>query len=414
MALTLLEAAKLSRNPLAAGVLTAVATSDELISQILMEPTAGESVVYNREKTLATAEFVAPSHTSLTESSTSFDKVMVPMRLLVTDLDIYNFASEQLGDTNNQQAQQLALKLKAVGRTIASKMISGVYTTSATVANATVSPGLAIDAVVVGPTQDSDRHGAGKIKYTHVGTLWQYCAPGDVEYGTAVAAASDGSYTFKSSNPNKWITVTLDVSDATANGETLIYFSSTTNEPDGLKQLVDPAQVVSSTGASGDDLSLDVLDQLIDEKVKVRNRRVFIMNSKVKRKYFQLVRGLGGVAAEVVTLPGVTGAVPSYRGIPILQNDWIASDESKGSASNLSSIYLADISTEGFHAYCGQGGQSINVMADPMDTRIMGLKVRDVGQLEDKEADRTRVSWYGTFALKSALALARAKEIKTA
>jgi hypothetical protein len=414
MALTLLEAAKLSRNPLAAGVLTAVATSDELISQVLMEPTAGESVVYNREKTLATAEFVQPNHTSLTESSTSFDKVMVPMRLLVTDLDIYNFASEQMGDTNNQQAQQLALKLKAVGRTIASKMISGVYVTSATVANSGVSPGAALSAIVVGPTQDSDRHGAGKIKYTHTGQLWQYCAPGDVEYGAQVAATSNGTYTLRSSNQNRYITVTITTASATANGETLIYFSSTSNEPDGLKQLVDTAQVVSSTGASGDDLSLDALDQLIDEKVKVRNRRVFVMNSKVKRKYFQLVRGLGGVAAEVVTLPGVTGAVPSYRGIPILQNDWIASDESKGGATTLSSVYLIDLSTEGFHAYCGQGGSSVNVMADPISTRIMGLKVRDVGQLPDKEADRTRVSWYGTFALKSALALARAKEIKTA
>lgn len=412
MALSLYEAAKLSRNPLARGVMLAIATSDELISQLPMMGVPGESFVYNREKALPTAEFVAPDHGSLTESSATFDRVIVPMRLLVTDLDVYDFAEEQMADTNGQRATQLAQKLKAVGRKIADKSITGAYMTSATISEATTSPGLAIDAVTASFGQDSDRHGPGSIKYTHAGTFWQYRAPGDRTHGAQVACAADGSFTLYSDNPSRYVVLTLDVSDATADGEVHIRFSSTTNEPDGLQRL--GSQLISSTGANGDALSFDVLDQLIDEKVKVRERLVFLMNSKLKRKFYGLARALGGAGIETVNLPGVTAPVPAYRGIPILQNDWITSAEAKGAATTLSSVYLTSLGEEGFHARVGMGGGSMNVDADPRSARIMGIKIRDVGDLEGKEAKRTRVSWYGAFALGSDLAMARASQIITA
>lgn len=414
MALSLYEAAKLSRNPLARGVMLGVATSDELISQLPMMPVAGEATMYNREKSLPTAEFVAPDHASLTESSATFDRVLVPLRLLVTDLDVYDFVEEQMADTNAQRASQLAQKLKAVGRKIADKLITGGFVTSATISEATTSPGLAIDAVVAGPHHDSDRHGPGSIRYTHAGTLWAYRAPGDRTYGANVAAAADGTITLLSDNPNRWIQITLDVSDATADGEVHIRFASTTNEPDGLNKLISSGQEIAATGAAGDALTFDVLDQLIDEKVKVRERLCFVMNSKLKRKFYGLARALGGAGIETVNLPGVTAPVPAYRGIPILQNDWITSAESKGGATTLSSVYLISLGEEGFHARVGMGGTAMNVDADPRAARIMGLRIRDVGDLEGKEAKRTRVSWYGTFALGADLAAARAKNLITA
>ena len=61
----------------------------------------------------------------------------------------------------------------------------------------------------------------------------------------------------------------------------------------------------------------------------------------------------------------------------------------------------------------GRGGSQ---MADisPMAARVMGVQLRDVGELESKEAMRTRLSWYGASALGSELAVARASELKTA
>jgi hypothetical protein len=415
MALTIFEAAKLSRNPLARGVMLAVATSDELISQLPMIPTPGESFVYNREKALPSAEFVAPDHASVAESGATFDRVTVPLRLIVTDVDTYVFAEEQQSETNPQSATQLTLKLKSVGRKIADKAISGAYGTGYTLSAQPagwVGPG--IDALVAGPGQDTTRHGPGSIKYTNAGTLWQYRAPGDAAYGATVAAAADGAYVLPSSNPSRYVVVTLDVSDATADGVYELNLTSSTNEPDGLNKLIPTAQTIASTGAAGDALSLALMDRMIDEMVKVRNRLVFIMNAKLKAKFYALVRSLGGVGIETTTLPGVNGAVPAYRGIPILQNDWIVSTEVKGAGNTLTSLYLVDLSEEGFHCRVGQGGSSLDVQADPRNARIMGLRVRDIGELEAKEARRTRVSWYGAFALGSELAACRAKELITA
>ena len=50
----------------------------------------------------------------------------------------------------------------------------------------------------------------------------------------------------------------------------------------------------------------------------------------------------------------------------------------------------------------------------PSAVRIMGVRVRNIGELEAKEAMRQRVSWYGAFGLRSDLAAARASELITA
>src|SRR4029077_13763452 len=104
MGLTLFEAAKLSQNPLAAGFFLAISTADEFTSQLMMERRRGESFIYNREKALPAVEWVSPSHTSLTESSPTWDRVTVPLRMLVSDVDTYNFAEEQQEDTNRMRA----------------------------------------------------------------------------------------------------------------------------------------------------------------------------------------------------------------------------------------------------------------------------------------------------------------------
>lgn len=417
MALTYTEAAKLSRNPLAAGVLKAIATSDELISVLPMAPVSGESFVYNREKALPSAEFVALDHSSLTESSATFDKVTVPLRAMVTDVDVYNFAANQMGETNAQMPVQLAQKLKAVGYKIAEKAITGAYVTSATFSEPGSSPGAALAFVSAGPGQDSDRHGPGSIRYVHTGTFWQYRAPGDRTWGPQVAVASNtNNVVLYSDNPSRYIVVNITVASATADGEVHVRFSSTTNEPDGLNKLIPSSQLLTATSANGDSLQFDLLDRMIDEMVKVRENRVFIMNSKMKRKFYALARALGGAGIETVNLPGVTSpiSVPAYRGIPILQNDNIPSNEAKGTASTLSSVYLVSLGMQGFNMRVGTGGGTVNVDLDPRVASLMGIMIRDIGELESKEARRTRVSVYLAFALGSTLAACRASQLVTA
>lgn len=411
MAHTLYEAAKLSRNPLARGVLTAIATTDEFLSQVPMQGMQGESFSYNREKALPSVEFVSPTHTSVAESSATFDQVTVPMRMIVSDVDVYLFAEQQQGDINAQRAVQLEKKLKALGRTLGQKLITGAFVTSATFAAALTG----VTFVSAGPGLDSDRHGPGLIFYDQSETTLQFQAPGDVRLGAAVDVGSNGTYTLPSDNPSKFIRVTVVTGSlAGADVETPIRFASTTNEFDGLQKFTTTGQTISSTAADGDDLSFNVLDKLI-EKVKVRTNRHFVMPDALKTKFYSLVRALGGSDPQVTTLPGVNGPVPVYRGIPLLTSDWIPATESKGASSTLSSVYLVSCAyDEGL--YFGTAGRGGSQMADisPMAARVMGVQLRDVGELESKEAMRTRLSWYGASALGSELAVARASELKTA
>ena len=411
MALTLLEAAKQSQNKLTAGVLLAVATSDEMIAQVPQVPNMGESFVYNREKTLPTAAFVSPTHTSLAESAADFDRVTVPLRLIVDDVDVYVFAEQQQSDLMRQRGLQTAQKLKAVGRTIADKMINGQYETSTTL----VGTMAGVTVPEAGPNQDSDRHGPGELFYDQSEEEMYYRAPGDRTYGPAVSTAADpGEITILSDNPNRFIKITVTTTSSLpgADQTSQVTIGSTSNEFEGLKRLVTDAQTVTSSGASGDALSFAVMDELID-LVKTRNNLRFVCNGSIRRKYHELVRSLGGTDPTHITLPGITGQVPTYRGIPILRNDNVNSDETK-TVSTLSSLYLVDLdANEGFHL--GVGGKGVEDAAlTPQSARIMGLQVRDIGELEGKEAVRTRVSWYGASALKSTLAVARASELVTA
>lgn len=415
MALTMLEAAKMSRDPLMAGIFLAVATSDELLPMLSFEAHPGTSLSFVREGTLSAPTWKGRAHTSITEGTATEDRVNVPFRTLLGDADVYLFAEDQQSDGGSQVATQVGQKLKAVGREIADTAISGAYVTSATIANATVSPGLAIDAVVAGPNQDSERWGQGDIKYTHATTTWQYRAPGDREYGAGVVAAADGSFTLTSDNPNKWITVTLDVSDATANGETNISFASTTEEPDGLLKQMGTSQTIASTGAAGDALSFDKMDQLIDLVKTGGENRVFLGPDSLRRKFNGLMRATGAASPESMILPGFTSKrVPMYQGIPFLRNDWIPKTESKGGATTLSSLLLVDLGPEGFRGIAGGNGEGAFAAGTPIGKRIMGLRVRSLGELEDKEAVRTRCSFWGGFALRSLHGAARAKELVTA
>jgi hypothetical protein len=419
MAFTLYEGAKISRNSLARGVMLGIATTNELFSRIQFVEKTGNAWVYDREKALPTVEFVEPTSFTSTESSATFDQVTVPMRLIDSVVDINNTTENQNDPNGSPKAQQIASKLKALGQTIAAKMFTGSHVTSFTVSNAALTPGLAVDAAVPSAHTESLRTGPGSLRYTHTGTFWAYRAPGDRTYGPNVAIAADGSATLVSDNPSKKLTVTIDVSDATADGECMISFATTTNEFDSLNKMITTGQTVSSTGASGDALSFEVMDRLFYEKVKVRTDCAYFMNGALKRKFMALCRStFGAVESVALMMLGVDGKpftmnVPVWNGCPIFQVDDIPSNEVK-TATTLSSVYLASLTPgEGF--YCGVQQSAMSVMADldPYRARIAGVKMYDIGQRETTGADRTRIEWFGAFALGSELAAARASELIT-
>lgn len=173
--------------------------------------------------------------------------------------------------------------------------------------------------------------------------------------------------------------------------------SSNPKQFDGLLQLVPAGQTKNYTSQL---MTLDMLDELISG-VKSKDGQVdyFMMPDNGIRKYYNLLRALGGAAiGETVTLPG-GGVVPAYRGIPIFRNDWIAVT---GSPTKVGDIY------------CGvwdDGSRQIG-LAGMTSVNNSGIFVTEIGEAEDTNNTITRLRFYAGLALFSQLGIMRGQNVR--
>lgn len=171
--------------------------------------------------------------------------------------------------------------------------------------------------------------------------------------------------------------------------------AAATEEFDGLRSLLASAafaaQIADETGA----LSYAMLDELID-LVKVDMSRAFIMHSRTLRSFYELVRNLGGTDPQHITMPGITGPVPTYRGIPILKNEWVPTN--LGDDEDETQVFLGAFDED-------QGIHGLHPMQNA------GVVVDDIGLVETADAKRYRVKWYASGTVKSTLSLACANGV---
>lgn len=417
MALTLPQAIQRLSNPVMQGIMRTIVTTDQMSAILPIVPVNGDAYRYVREGSLPTGgAFIDDTGTTTEESTGTDDKTTAEFRRLVGNMDVDQLANAMSGGV--QQGAQLEKKVKATWRKVQDTNINGNRTTSHTLSPASGSPGAAVGtATGYSPWLDSGRRGPGSLKYTHSGTTWQFRAPGDPDYGAAVTVAANATVTLYSYNASKWIRVPITVASATANGEVLIYFNTTTNSYEGFEQIVHPSMVRDPVGANGDDYAFSILDRALST-VKVRENLAFVMPGTLIEKHFAACRALGGTTPEFTEIPSVMGMqkVPSYRGVPLLVNDFVLADETVGSTTDATSLYLGSFSANEGVCLAGMsyGGTQLLAEADPRSVPVLGFYINDVGYLEGKDARRTRVGFAGALVLKSTLALFRARGIKTA
>lgn len=183
---------------------------------------------------------------------------------------------------------------------------------------------------------------------------------------------------------------------------TMISGDGTANSFQGMLALVAAGQTIVAGGGAGNgaQLSFDLLDELLD-KVKDKDGQVdFIMSTfAMRRKYFALLRALGGAGInETITLPSGR-QIPVYRGVPWFVNDFIPSNMVQGSANNTTAIFAGTFD-DGSNKY-GIAGLTARGAA--------GLRIEDVGPKENADERITRVKMYCGFANFSQLGLAALK-----
>ena len=166
------------------------------------------------------------------------------------------------------------------------------------------------------------------------------------------------------------------------------------NSFDGLPRLVAPERTIVA-GANGAAVSFSMMDQLKDA-VEL-GADAYIMRKGTWRAVKGLLRS-SGATPEMIMMENFGRPIPAIDGIPVLINDFLAADEVQGSSNDSCSIYAARFS-EADGLFGLTGGENA------------GIKVKNLGDLEDYDATRIRVLWYCGLGLKATHALARLKGI---
>ncbi len=157
---------------------------------------------------------------------------------------------------------------------------------------------------------------------------------------------------------------------------------------DGLDVLATGDQALAM-GQNGGTLTLDKLDELIDT-VKGGKPDMILMSRRSRRKLNSLARASG--SGIVVSDRDELGQmVQYYDGIPVGVNDWISDAQTVGTGTDCSTVFAYQ---------AGEG--SLAGLTSPG-----GLQVERVGNLETKDARRTRVKWYVSLALFNTAKLAK-------
>lgn len=169
--------------------------------------------------------------------------------------------------------------------------------------------------------------------------------------------------------------------------ETFVTGTGAGNTFKGLDALISGSQALSM-GTNGAALTLDKLDELID-MVKPGKPDLLLMSKRTRRKIKQLRRA-DSISQEMM-LSEFGQQVETYDGIPLIADDFVPDNQTQGTGSNLSTVYAL----------------KFGMQAGLMGLENAGIQIERVGELETKDATRTRIKWYCGLALFSDLGAAK-------
>jgi hypothetical protein len=172
----------------------------------------------------------------------------------------------------------------------------------------------------------------------------------------------------------------------------------------GMLGLAAAGQVLQAgnSAANGNNLTFEDLDALIDMVLDKDGQVDYLMmNGRTRRAYLALLRALGGTSpGDIYEMPSGK-KIPSYRGIPILRNDWIPVNQTKGTSTNCTSVFAGTF----------DDGSRTHGLAGLTAQKESGIHIKYVGEKETADESITRVVWYCGLALFSEKGLAVLKNV---
>lgn len=124
MALTLVEAAKLSNDQLKVGVIDTITTESLTMQLLPFIPILGNGLTYNRLNVAPTAAFYDPGDV-WTEDTPTFTQATAALKILGGDSDVDNFLKATRSNIQDLEAETLIQKARAVRRKFEATFING-------------------------------------------------------------------------------------------------------------------------------------------------------------------------------------------------------------------------------------------------------------------------------------------------
>ena len=350
MAITLEEASTLSDDILLKGVIETIIKDSPVLQVLPFIEIVGNGLTYNREKTLPGVAWYDVNESWGAPTPPTFDQITATLKILGENADVDNFLKATRSNIQDLEAVVIELTAKALKREFEDTFINGLGTTEA-------KDFVGIDTMVT------------------VHSAW-----------AASTAYSLGDYVHATTfNGFRYECTTAGTSDAAEPTWPLVEGETVT---DGTVVWTCRRSQLVSMGANGGTLTLSKLDELID-KVLGGEPDMLLMSRRSRRKINALVRAAGGMMETDRNQWGEF--IQLWNGIVIGINDWISDAETVGTSTDCSTIYAMQF---GEGALCGLTSPGL-------------LTVEPVGQLEAKDATRTRIKWYCSLALFSEVKLAK-------
>ena len=346
MALSLVDAAKLSTDVLLKGIIETIVKESPILQELPFIDIEGNSLLYNRELELPTAAFYAPNASTWAESAPRFTQISAALKILGGDADVDNYLKTTRSNVQDIEAAVIELKAKALRNAFENAFLNGdsgadansfdgVYKTLKGTAWA-ASTAYALDAVVV-PTVPNG--------FTYICTT----------------AGTSGT-----AEPTWPVTL-----DATVTDNTVVWTCRSGNN-----------KALAANGAS---LTLAFMDFLMD--MVTGKPDMLLMSRRSRRKIATLARASGS-NLEVGT--GKLGQpIELFAGVPVAISDWVKDNYTVGASADCSAIFALQF---------GEGKLS--------GLQNQGIQIEKIGSLETKDATRTRIKWYVSLALFSTRAAA--------
>jgi hypothetical protein len=342
MSILLAEASKLATDVLLKGIIETIVKDSPILEKLPFIQITGNSLKYNREKTLPTAAWYAPVTGTWAASPPTFEQCSSSLCILGVDADVDNFLKSTRSNVQDLEAACIELAAKSVRQEFENVFLNGDTGTEA--------------------NQFDGLHKTLK------GTAWEAShaySLGDVVVPTAGLE-----------NGFRYECTTAGTSDSTEPTWSTVEGGTTS---DNTVTWTTRFGGHIGSGANGASLALDKIDRLID-LVRGGKPDLLLMSRRSRRKIVALARAQG---TNLLIGEGALGQVVEYyNGIPVAISDWVKDNYTVGASGDCSAIFAFQM---------GEG--AVAGLTSPEM-----LQIERLGSLETKDAARTRIKWYVSMA----------------